>query len=39
MYTAGRPKWFTLDLVDMPIIGLARIDCIAEDEAAIDNLV
>lgn len=28
-YIAGIPKWLTLDLVDMPIKGFERIDCMA----------
>ncbi|WP_206668862.1 hypothetical protein, partial [Escherichia coli] len=29
MYIAGMPNWFTLDLLEMLVIGLASIHCIA----------
>lgn len=29
MYTAGMLNWFTLDLLDMRIMGLVTMDCIA----------
>lgn len=35
-YVAGKPNWFTLDLLEVRVTQLARIDCIAH-EAAIAN--